>query len=209
MINPWNLEALEELEAEFHHRVFTVLQLRLHSKVEALKKRIDSTTARERSDVELTYITRRGAWYSESWKGSEEKSGGVAMNIGVHFFDMLQWVFGAVENMEVHVRRPDTVSGVLELERARVRWFLSLNEEFLPESVRKAGKAAFRSLTLDGEKIDFSEGFTELHTRVYEAILRGNGLGIADARPSIQMVYNIRHDEIVTPHGNAHFLLSI
>jgi UDP-N-acetyl-2-amino-2-deoxyglucuronate dehydrogenase len=209
VINPWNLDALSELETEFDRRVYTVLQLRLHPAVAALKQRLNSASDQNRAEVDLTYITRRGSWYGVSWKGSEEKSGGVAMNIGIHFFDMLLWLFGAAEHTEVHVRRSDTLSGILELERARVRWFLSLDGSLLPEQTRKAGKAAYRALTLNGEEINFSEGFTELHTRVYEDILAGNGFGIREARPSIGLVCDIRHKDVTAPRGNQHPMLVI
>lgn len=209
VINPWNLDALSDLEMEHQRRVYTVLQLRLHPVIVALKRRLEATPRRERADVELTYITRRGAWYGVSWKGNEEKSGGVAMNIGIHFFDLLQWLFGAAERAEVHVRRPETVAGVLYLSGARVCWLLSVDGSLLPQSVREANKSAFRSFTMDGERVDFSDGFTDLHTRVYEDILNGGGFGIRDARPSIELVSTIRRTDIVTPSGPAHPLLGL
>jgi len=194
VVNPWNLDQLEELESEFDQRVHTVLQLRLHPAVEALREKVQSSG--KRHDIVLTYVTRRGAWYGVSWKGSEEKSGGLIMNIGVHFLDMLIWVFGSPEQSTVHLRESRRASGCLELPRARVRWFLSVDEGDLPETSLSQGSHAYRALTIDGEEFDFSSGFTDLHTRVYEQILAGRGNGIADARSSIEAVYNIRHAKI-------------
>ena len=197
VINTWNLESLTELEAKTGRKVNTVLQLRLHPALNALHEKLTSETPREKHDVVLTYITRRGQWYHTSWKGDEEKSGGLAMNIGIHFFDLLIWLFGKPEHSEVHLSRGDKMAGSLELERARVRWFLSVDWNDLPEATKAAGKYASRSLTMDGQEIEFSEGFTDLHTRVYEGVLAGNGFGIEDARPSIELVYDIRHAEAV------------
>jgi len=193
VINPWNLDQLAELEAEFGNRVYTILQLRLHPALLALKQKLDSGRGK-RHKVQLTYITPRGRWYGVSWKGAEEKSGGVAMNIGIHFFDMLMWLFGNAERIEVHERTTQKVAGSLELERASVAWYLSLDRNDLPEP--EAGSKPFRSITIDGEEVQFSEGFTDLHTRAYEEILAGRGFGINDARPSIQLVYDVRHAEI-------------
>ena len=207
VINPWNLDQLETLEEEYGQKIFTVLQLRLHPAVQQLKARLEAEPPKERADIVLTYITRRGAWYQASWKGSEEKSGGLAMNIGIHFFDMTSWLFGPVESSRVHLREPDRLGGVLELERARVRWFLSINADDLPDESRKQGHPAYRALTIDGEAVDFSSGFTDLHTRVYEDILAGRGYGIADARPSIQTVYDIRQADLSRPGENGHPML--
>lgn len=198
VINAWNLDSIVELEAKTGRKVNTVLQLRLHPTLIDLKAKLDAEASTARREVVLTYMTRRGQWYHTSWKGDEEKSGGLAMNIGIHFFDLLMWLFGAGERSEVHLARPDKMAGVLELERARVRWYLSVDENDLPAEQRAAGKFAFRSITLDGQEIEFSEGFTDLHTRVYEQVLAGNGFSIADARPSLEMVYDIRHAETVT-----------
>jgi UDP-N-acetyl-2-amino-2-deoxyglucuronate dehydrogenase len=203
VINPWNLDQLSELESEFGRKVFTVLQLRTMPAMLALKQTLLSVRP-ERADVELTYITRRGRWYDVSWKGDEARSGGVAMNIGIHFFDLMIWLFGSVQAVAVHLRETRRMGGVLELEGARVRWFLSVCEEDLPASVREAGGYAHRSMTLNGEEMDFSANFAELHTRVYEDILAGKGWGIADARPSIQAVYDIRHAELQAPGADAH-----
>jgi UDP-N-acetyl-2-amino-2-deoxyglucuronate dehydrogenase len=207
VINPWNLDQLAELEKETGCRVFTVLQLRLHPVLQALKERLETDPLNRRAEVQLTYITRRGAWYDTSWKGVEEKSGGVAMNIGIHFFDALMWLFGKAEQVVVHTRHPRRMAGVLELERARVRWFLSVDEEDLPSSCREKGQMAFRSMTIGGQEVEFSGGFTDLHTRVYEDILAGGGYGIEDARAAIGVVHQIRTLPIAAPGFEAHPLL--
>lgn len=207
VISPWNLDALEELEQEYPGRVYTVLQLRLHPTLIALKKRLDENPDAHH-DVVLTYITRRGPWYGISWKGQEAKSGGITMNIGIHFFDMLLWLFGGVERSILHVREPERASGVLELQRARVRWFLSTSGKDLPASAVEEGKPAFRSITIDGEEIEFSNVFTSLHTRVYEDIFAGGGYGVADARPSIELVHRIRRTEPDPGGGLRHPKLS-
>ena len=203
VLSPWNLDALGELENEYPGRIYTVLQLRLHPTLIALKKRLDER-AGERHDVVLTYITRRGPWYGISWKGTPAKSGGIAMNIGIHFFDMLLWLFGGVERSLVHARTPDRAAGALELERARVRWLLSTSGKDLPEEAVRDGKPAFRSITIDGEEIEFSNVFTSLHTRVYEDIFEGGGYGVEDARPSIELVHRIRRTEPDSHGGLRH-----
>lgn len=192
VISPWNLDQLAALEEEYGKRVYTVLQLRLLPELVALKERLASASADRKHDVTLRYVTRRGRWYHVSWKGTEEKSGGLAMNIGVHLFDLILWLFGAAERVEVETYERERVAGVVELERANVRWFLSVAEADLPEDARRTGKTAFRSLTMDGEEIELSPGFGDLHTRVYEEILAGRGLGIEDARASIELAYRIR-----------------
>ena len=173
--HPWNLDQLCELEQEYKRRVYTVLQLRSHPAVQALKKQFEAEANRTRQDICLSYITRRGAWYQRSWKGIEEKSGGLIMNIGIHFLDLLLWLFGSVQRSQVHVSTPSRVAGYLELEWARVRWFLSVDERDLPREVRDKGGYAHRSLTIDGEELDLSAGFTDLHTEVYRNILAGGG----------------------------------
>ena len=208
VINPWNLDQLAELEEEFGTRVSTVLQLRLHPSLVALKRQLDSETHRTRRDVCLTYVTPRGRWYPISWKGSEEKSGGVAMNIGIHFFDMLMWMFGPADQSTVHLAAPDKMAGVLELEWATVRWFLSLDDADLPPDHPREGNPAFRSITIDGEELEFSAGFTGLHTKVYEETLAGRGFGLQAARPSIQLVYDIRHAAVEPPGDHAHPILT-
>lgn len=197
VINAWNLLSLQELEAKTGKRVNTVLQLRLHPALMALKASLDAQHNRQRADVVLTYITRRGRWYHISWKGDEEKSGGLAMNIGIHFFDLLLWLFGQADTSEVHLAQKDKMAGAIELEWARVRWYLSVDYTDLPAHVQQQGGYAFRSLTIDGQEVEFSEGFGDLHTRVYEQVLAGRGFGIEAARPSLELVYGIRHAEPV------------
>lgn len=208
VINPWNLDALAELEQESGCRVHTILQLRVHPSVLALREKVRSAPTGDRANVCLSYVTRRGRWYDYSWKGPEQKSGGVAMNIGIHFLDMLMWLFGGVEENELHLLTPRRMSGKLELQRACVRWFLSIETGDLPEECRRDGQPAFRSITVDGEEMDFSGGFTGLHTRVYEKTLAGEGFGIEDARPSIQLVHDIRHADVVAPGDGAHPMLA-
>jgi UDP-N-acetyl-2-amino-2-deoxyglucuronate dehydrogenase len=205
VINPWNFDALEELEAETKHRIHTILQLRLHPALIKLRESLQKST--EQHEVELTYITSRGPWYQVSWKGHEDKSGGVATNIGVHFFDLLLWLFGSVNGIKVYHSDESRMSGFIELEHARVRWFLSVDKTDLPLSAIAGGKTTYRSITVDGKEIEFSEGFTDLHTRVYEETLVGRGFGIKDARPSIQLTYAIRTAEISPKDDLVHPLL--
>ncbi len=204
VINPWNLDALQEIEAETGKTVNTVLQLRYHEKLMQLKQQFDNTANRERAEVVLTYVTRRGQWYDISWKGSENKSGGVVMNIGIHFFDLCLWLFGELHESSVYLKDSRRMSGVLELEHARVRWFLSIEKDDLPEQIVSAGRPAYRSLTINGVELEFSGGFTDLHTTVYEKALVGQGFTIEDARPSVQAVYDIRHADVLTPSDTAH-----
>jgi UDP-N-acetyl-2-amino-2-deoxyglucuronate dehydrogenase len=203
VINPWNLDPLQEIEAETGHRVYTVLQLRLHPQLMALKARLDSDRSSTRHEVELTYITTRGGWYDVSWKGADERSGGIATNIGIHFFDLLLWLFGSVQECVVHLRNSRRVAGALELERARVRWFLSAETADLPFAPEPGVRTTHRSITVDGQEVEFSEGFGDLHTRVYEEMLAGRGFGIADARPSITPSSLIRRTP-VTPDPDRH-----
>jgi UDP-N-acetyl-2-amino-2-deoxyglucuronate dehydrogenase len=193
VLNPWNVEALMEIEKETKHQVYTILQLRLHPAVIALRERILNGPADKKYNIKLTYITSRGHWYHTSWKGDIQKSGGIATNIGVHFFDMLLWIFGDVKENIVNEHSADTASGRLELEKASVNWFLSIDANTLPEEAKKAGKRTFRSLTVDDEEFEFSEGFTELHTHSYEEILKGNGFRLSATLPSIQLVHQIRN----------------
>lgn len=193
VLNPWNVDALSEIETETGCRVFTILQLRLHPSIIDLRNRVLKGPKDKVYDVDLTYITSRGHWYNISWKGDIAKSGGIATNIGIHFFDMLIWVFGAVKGVEVKNKSLDSASGFIELERARVNWNLSINYDHIPEEIRSQGKRTYRSLTLDGEQIEFSDGFTELHTKSYAAVLKGEGFGLAEARPSIVLAHQIRN----------------
>jgi len=204
VINPWNLDPLEEIEAETGHRVYTVLQLRLHPQLMALKTRLDAGSSSTRHDVELTYITTRGGWYDVSWKGADERSGGIATNIGIHFFDLLLWLFGSVQECVVHLRDPRRVAGALELERARVRWFLSAETADLPFAPEPGVRTTHRSITVDGQEVEFSEGFGDLHTRVYEEMLAGRGFGIADARPSITLSSKIRTTPVTSDPERHH-----
>lgn len=193
VLNPWNIDALEEIERETGKKVFTILQLRLHPAIIKLKEKIAADTSGKKFNVNLSYITSRGNWYHTSWKGDIQKSGGIATNIGVHFFDMLMWIFGDVKRNDVFKHTSDTAEGSLELERANVTWMLSINEKTLPADVRAAGKRTFRSLSIDGEEFEFSEGFTELHTLSYSNILSGNGFPLSETRKAIQLVHEIRN----------------
>ena len=206
VVNPWNLDQLAALERETDARIYTVLQLRLLPPLIELRKKIATNPARHQ--VVLTYVTRRGPWYHASWKGNADKSGGLPMNIGIHFFDLLQWIFGEARSSEVHVRAADRWSGYLELEKADVRWYLSIRHDDLPADSVARGRPAFRSITIDGEELEFSDGFTDLHTRVYQQILEGGGYGINDARPSIEIGYRIRTSDITIAGDHAHPLFS-
>lgn len=207
VLNPWNVDALEEIEKETGKRVFTILQLRLHPSIIALKKEVEESARDKTFDVDLTYITSRGHWYQTSWKGDTSKSGGVATNIGIHFFDMLAWVFGDVKKNTVHLLTADSAAGVLELGKARVRWFLSIDYNNVPDDLKAKGKRTYRSLTMEGREIEFSDGFTDLHTKSYEQILLGNGFGLKEARPSIQTVYEIRNQPLAPLQGDYHPML--
>lgn len=205
VLNPWNVDALLEIEKESGHHIYTILQLRHHAAIIALKERIEAEKASNKVyDIDLTYITSRGAWYHRSWKGDLEKSGGVATNIGVHFFDMLTWVFGPAKENVVHVSETDRAAGFLQLENARVRWFLSINSDYLPDQAKKANKTTYRSITVNGEEIEFSGGFTDLHTVSYQNILKGKGYGLSDARPSIYIVHSIRNKRPIGKTGEYH-----
>jgi UDP-N-acetyl-2-amino-2-deoxyglucuronate dehydrogenase len=199
VLNPWNLDALSEIEKETGKRIYNVLQLRVHPSIIALKKKVEAAASKEKADITMTYITSRGKWYFHSWKGDIAKSGGIATNIGVHFFDMLMWIFGGVKHQEVHLAKADKMAGYLELENANVRWFLSADRNDLPPEAKSEGKTTFRSITVDDEEIEFSGGFTDLHTMVYQDILSSGGYGIEDARPSIELVHAIRE---ATPVDN-------
>ena len=208
MLNPWNLDALQELERESGRRIFNILQLRLHPAIIALKERVDVLPQDKKLDIDLTYITSRGNWYYVSWKGSLEKSGGIATNIGIHFFDMLMWIFGDVKSLQIHRKEDRKIGGYLELARANVRWFLSLDIDDIPKTAHEVGKTTHRSLTMNGEEVEFTDGFTDLHTMVYKDILSGGGFGLEDARTSINLAYQIRHAEVVGIKEHSHPFLS-
>jgi UDP-N-acetyl-2-amino-2-deoxyglucuronate dehydrogenase len=202
VLNPWNLDALAELEAETGRRVYTILQLRVHPALIDLIKRLAAENSGRRHQVVLTYITPRGPWYRYSWKGDQGKSGGISTNIGIHFFDLLMWLFGGVEKSHVHLREDDRAAGAITLERADVSWFLSIGRNDLPSEPEPGKPATYRSITVDGEEIEFTGGFTDLHTRVYEETLAGRGFGIEDARPSVELVQRLRQQALESaPEG--------
>ncbi|WP_462373403.1 Gfo/Idh/MocA family oxidoreductase [Alistipes shahii] len=209
VLNPEEIDSLLDLERETGHKAYTILQLRLHDSIVALKKKVDESSEDKIHDVDLTYITSRGRWYYASWKGDIRKSGGIATNIGVHFYDMLQWIFGPVKRNVVHVKSFDRVAGYLELEKARVRYFLSINSECLPENAVQGEKRTYRAIRIDGNEFEFSAGFTELHTLSYRKILDGEGFRISEARNCIQIVSDIRHATPVGLKGDYHPLAKL
>lgn len=198
VLNPWNIDALEEVEKETGRKINNILQLRLHPSIVALKKKVEEGPANKVYDIDLSYLTSRGKWYHVSWKGDQSKSGGIATNIGIHFFDMLSWVFGSVKENITHLLEEDRAAGFLRLERARVRWFLSVNYDLIPEHIKAIGQRTYRSINVEGDDIEFSGGFTDLHTRSYEEVLKGNGFGLREAKQSIEIVHDIRN---ATPQG--------
>jgi len=204
VLNPWNVDALQEIENETGHKIYTILQLRLHPKIIELREKIRSGPKDKIYDIDLSYITSRGNWYYISWKGDIQKSGGVATNIGIHFFDMLGWIFGDTTKNIVHISQPDKAAGYLELENARVRWFLSIDHNDLPDVAKATGKRTFRSIMIEGEEIEFSEGFGELHTESYKEILNGKGFGLQDARQSVITAFTIRNSNPVGLVGDYH-----
>lgn len=204
VLNPWNLNALSNVEKETGRKINNILQLRLHSSIIALKNKIDNAPKDKKIDVDLTYLTSRGNWYYTSWKGDNSKSGGIATNIGVHFYDMLTWIFGDVQQNIVHLHEHDRAAGYLELENARVRWFLSINEDVLPYEVKAKGQRTYRSIKIDNTELEFSDGFTDLHTESYKGILAGNGFGLEDTRKSIEIVHHIRNAEAIGLKGDYH-----
>ena len=204
VLNPWNLDSLKKMENESGQRVWNILQLRLHKTIIDLKTRIESEPKDKIFDIDLTYLTSRGNWYYTSWKGDIDKSGGIATNIGVHFYDMLSWIFGNVKKNIVHVQTHDRASGYLEFERARVRWFLSINYDVLPTEIKEKGQRTFRSIKIEGEELEFSGGFTDLHTKVYMGILDGKGFGLEDARKAIEIVHDIRNSNPIGLKGDYH-----
>lgn len=207
VLNPWNAEALQMMEKETDKKVNTILQLRLHPSIIELKNKIEQSPRNKKFDIELIYITPRGRWYQYSWKGDVLKSGGVATNIGVHFFDMLIWIFGKVQENILHVSAYNKAAGLLELEKARIKWFLSIDKDDLPVKQEEGKNKAYRSITLDGKEIEFSEGFTDLHTQSYKKILEGTGYGIEETKPSIETVFTIRNSKAVGLKGEYHPIL--
>lgn len=207
VLNPSQIDELLEIEKESGKKVYTILQLRLHDSIIALKDKIAKELEQNPSkvyDIDLTYLTSRGKWYFASWKGDEAKSGGIASNIGVHFFDMLSWIFGEVEDSIVHIKQADTNAGFMKLRNATVRWFLSVNYDYIPQDVKATGKTTFRSIRVDGEEFEFSEGFTDLHTKSYQDILSGGGFGLEEARSSIDIVSEIRKATPVKEEDKSH-----
>lgn len=209
VLNPWNIDGLQKMEQETGHKVNNILQLRLHPSIIALKQKIDNGPQDKIYDVDLTYITSRGFWYYASWKGDQSKSGGIATNIGVHFYDMLTYIFGNVEKNVVHVATQDRVAGFLQLKKARVRYFLSINIHTLPAEIREQGLRTYRSITIENEEFEFSGGFTELHTESYKHILAGHGFGLDDVRACIQTVYDIRNAKAIGLVGDYHPLAAL
>ena len=203
VLNPWNVDALLDIEKESGQKINTILQLRLHQSIIDLKNKVALDNKQGKYDVDLTYITSRGSWYDISWKGDASKSGGIATNIGVHFYDMLSWVFGEVQENKVHLRENNKAAGYLEFKNARVRWYLSIDEHDLPKQVQLDNKRTYRSITIDKQEIEFSGGFTELHTQSYQKILKGEGYGLLEARQSIDIVHDIRNSSL-TNIGEKH-----
>ena len=204
VLNPWNIDGLEEMEKDTGAHVYNILQLRLHPALIELKEKLGHGYGDKIHEIDLTYITSRGKWYFNSWKGEEAKSGGIATNIGIHFFDMLIWIFGKVQKNVVHVFEPHKAAGYLELKNARVRWFLSVDERTLPNEVKESGQRTYRSITVDGEEVEFSKGFTDLHTLSYEEIIKGNGFGLEEARASVETAYAIRNTRPNLMGGEKH-----
>ena len=204
VLNPWNVDALDNIQKEYGKKIFNILQLRHHPAIIELKKKIETGSKDKIYDVDLAYITSRGKWYQISWKGDITKSGGIATNIGVHFFDMLIWIFGSVKQNIVHMLEPNRAAGYLDLERARVKWYLSLEYDDVPEEIKAKGQRTFRSIKIDGEEIEFSGGFTDLHTESYKNILSGNGFELLEARPAVETVYTIRNAKPIGLSGEYH-----
>jgi UDP-N-acetyl-2-amino-2-deoxyglucuronate dehydrogenase len=207
VLNPWNIDQLKVLENETGQKIYNILQLRLHPSIIALKEKVAKELKENPSkvyDIDLTYLTSRGKWYFVSWKGDESKSGGIASNIGVHFYDMLCWIFGEVQENIVHLKQADANAGGFKLKNANVRWFLSVNIDYIPEDIKSRGLTTYRSITVDGKEIEFSGGFTDLHTRSYEEILKGNGFGLDEAYGSINTVSTIRNSDPIGLKGEYH-----
>jgi UDP-N-acetyl-2-amino-2-deoxyglucuronate dehydrogenase len=207
VLNPWNVELLKEVEKRNQKKIYTILQLRLHPSIIALKNEVKNSPKDKIFDVDLTYLTSRGKWYHFSWKGEKQKSGGVATNIGVHFFDMLTWIFGDIKENIVHVSENSTASGYLKLEKANVRWLLSVDYDKIPKNIQETGARTYRSITIDGKEIEFSGGFTDLHTVSYQNIINGTGFTLSDAENAINTVHHIRNAEVIGLKGDYHPLL--
>tara|TARA_Y100000385_G_C13092390_1_gene639464 strand:- start:1337 stop:2284 length:948 start_codon:yes stop_codon:yes gene_type:complete len=204
VLNPWNIDALQEIERDYDKKIYNILQLRLHKSIIALKEKVDNADSNKIFDVDLAYFTSRGKWYHVSWKGDVAKSGGIATNIGVHFFDMLSWIFGEIKKSTVHRLEGDIAAGYLELERARVRWILSVNYDYIPQVAIDKGMRTYRSITVENEEIEFSSGFTDLHTHSYQHILDGHGFGIEEVKNCIETVYDIRNSTPIGLKGDFH-----
>jgi UDP-N-acetyl-2-amino-2-deoxyglucuronate dehydrogenase len=204
VLNPWNIDALLEIEKSTKQKIYNILQLRLHPSIIALKEKVDNGPKDKIYDVDLSYLTSRGNWYFISWKGDQSKSGGISTNIGIHFFDMLTWIFGSVEKSVSHINDRDRAAGFLQLKNARVRWFLSVNYDLIPEHIKALGQRTYRSIKVDEEEIEFSGGFTDLHTKSYQQILNGNGFGLFEAKTSIDIVHNLRNLPISSIKGDYH-----
>jgi len=204
VLNPWNIDALSNIQKETGKNIYNILQLRVHPSIIALKNKIDNDKKDKIYDIDLTYITTRGYWYYTSWKGDVTKSGGIATNIGVHFFDMLSWIFGDLKTNLVHLNTHDRAAGYLEFKKARVRWFLSINGNTLPDEIKKIGQTTYRFITIEGEEVEFSSGFKDLHTTTYKDIIDGRGFGLEASRQAIEIVHNIRHAIPIGAKGEYH-----
>ena len=204
VLNPWNIDSLQKIEIETKGKVNTILQLRVHPSIISLKEKVDKLSNNKKHEVDLTYITSRGNWYMQSWKGEEKKSGGIATNIGVHFYDMLHYIFGSVQENIVHESTETMAAGYLEYEKARVRWFLSVDYSYVPERIKNMNQRIYRSIKIDGEELEFSSGFNNLHIRSYEEILAGRGFGLEDNRVAIETVSNIRNKSPIGKKGDYH-----
>ena len=204
VLNPWNIDKLEKVEINTGKKIYNILQLRVHPSIIALKEKIKNSSKDTKHEVDLTYLTSRGSWYDTSWKGNFEKSGGIATNIGVHFYDMLSWIFGKVQENVVHYHEKDVAAGYLEFENARVRWFLSINSDYLPKDIKEKEQTTFRSIKIDGDELEFSGGFKDLHTMVYKDIINGKGYGLQAARNAIEIVHDIRNSNPIGLKGNFH-----
>lgn len=207
VLNPWNIDKLQKVEEKTGKKVYNILQLRVHPSIIALREKVAKASKDTKFEVDLTYLTSRGHWYYTSWKGDVNKSGGIATNIGVHFYDMLSWIFGDVQENIVHVHEKDRAAGYLEFENARVRWFLSINAQYLPKEIKEKGQTTYRSITINGEELEFSGGFTDLHTMVYKDILEGKGYGLNAARTAINIVHDIRAARPIGPRGEYHLFV--